>query len=130
MSADPFDSPQQGGQFDANALKGSLLLINVVSVEENIPTVHGETTAVKADIAVLDGTLRGETIVNTLIFPRVLVSKLRGSAGGKAVLARLTQGKAKPGQSPPWDLDEAVEADKVLAREHYKQTGPSEQPPF
>lgn len=124
MSNDPFGAPASSIGIDWKALKGALLLVKVSEVIEHLPTAHtkpGEKSpAVRADVVVLDdkGDVEAETAyVDTLIFPKVLQSQVKGSVGGM-VLGRLGQGAAKPAQSPPWTLAEATEADKVIGREY------------
>jgi hypothetical protein len=51
------------------------------------------------------------------VFPKVLASQLRSSVGGK-VIGRLGQGIAKPGQSAPWTLNAATDADKETGRKY------------
>lgn len=111
---DTFTNPSTATGIDFKALNGSLLLISVAAVEEGIKTVHGDSSAIRANVVVLDGDSKGESIEDALIFPRVLQSQLRSNIG-KKVLGRLGQGSAKPGQSPPWTLSEATDADKDAA---------------
>lgn len=113
-----FANPSTATGIDLKALLGSLLLITVHSVEEGITTTYGPSSAVRADVVVLDGSSAGETYDDTLIFPRVLQSQLKSHAGKSKVLGRLGQGVAKPGQSAPWTLTEATEADKESARKY------------
>jgi hypothetical protein len=110
MSA-PFGSPTPpGGGIDLKTVNGALLLITVHSVEHGISTVHGPSDAIRCDVAVLDGASKGEEYTDTLLFPKVLQSQLRGHVGGK-IIGRLGTGQAKPGQSAPWVLSEATPAD-------------------
>lgn len=106
------------GGLDFKALHGSLLLIDVLAVEEHVPTVHtkpGEKSpAVRANVTVLDGDQANQTFDDTLIFPKILQSQVRAKVGEK-VLGRLGQGTAKPGQSAPWQLDPATEPDVAKA---------------
>jgi hypothetical protein len=97
--------------------KGSLLLFKVHSVELGISTQFGDTDAVRADVVILDGANEGTVITDTLVFPKVLQSQIKGAVGSM-VLGRLGQGQAKKGQSAPWKLADAEEADKVIAREY------------
>lgn len=115
--SDDFNSPSTATGIDYKAINGSLLLITVHALEEGIKTSFGETNAVRADVVVLDGDCKGETFADTLLFPRVLVSQTRSQIGSK-VLGRLGQGNAKPGQSAPWTLAEATDADKDVARKY------------
>lgn len=111
---DPFAAPAAaGGAVDLKTLHGSLLLITVSAVESGIQTVHGPSDAIRADIAVLDGTEKGEEYSDALLFPKVLQSQLKSRVGQK-VLGRLGQGQAKPGQSAPWVLQEATPEDKQV----------------
>lgn len=114
MSTDPFAAPgAASGGIDWAAVNGSLILITVHDVETDIQTSFGAKDAVRADVAILDGDHAGEEYGDSLIFPKVLISQLRGSKGSK-VLGRLGQGEAKKGQQPPWLLAEASEADKKV----------------
>ena len=92
-------------------LNRRLVLIEPQAVEAEVETAYGQTEAVRADIAVLDGDNKGEVYSDALIFPRLLVSQTRSKIGAK-ILARVTQGTAKPGQSPPWILGEASADDQ------------------
>ena len=49
----------------------------------------------------------GTTAEDALLFPKVLVASLKNRVG-QTVLATLTQGVAKPGQSAPWTLTDAT----------------------
>lgn len=113
--------------------KGSLLLIDVLSQEHGVQTVHGSTDPVRANVAVIDGPGAGETFDDTLIFPKVLIGQTKSKIGEK-VLGRLGQGIAKPGQSAPWQLD-AASADDIAKAEAWvranaKPTVTSAAPPF
>jgi len=115
----PFAKPAEPSSgIDYSALKGALLMIKVIFVEDHIPTVHtrpGEKNpAVRADVTVLDGPQAGHAYQDTLVFPKVLQGQLR-SRVGQLVLGRLSQGEAKPGQSAPWKLDAATPADEQVA---------------
>src|SRR5262245_29413508 len=113
-----FNDPSSSDLLPLDDLIGSLLLLTVYEETDDINTVHGPQTAIRADVVVLDGKLVGETYQDTLIFPRVLKSQLRRSAGGMMVVGRLGQGNKKPGQNPPWTLTAATEADKQLAQKY------------
>lgn len=127
------------GGLDFQALNTKLLLVEVLAVEDHVPTVHtkpGEKSpAVRANVTVLDGDPAGETFEDTLIFPKILQSQIRAKVGQK-VLGRLTQGQAKPGQSAPWVLAEATPADVSVAEAWVAKntapafTGADARPPF
>lgn len=122
--SDPFASPSNASGIEWKDLKGSLLLVKVHGFEAEINTVHGPSTAVRADVIVLDGDEEGTEYSDTLVFPKVLQSQIKGQIGGM-VLGRLGQGEKKPGQSPPWMLSEATEADKKIGREYLARTNPA-----
>lgn len=112
-----FNDPASGDMLPFDDVKGSLLLFTVYEETDEINTVHGPQTAIRADVVVLDGQLAGTEYNDSLIFPRVLKSQLRRSAGGLMVLGRLGQGNKKPGQNPPWTLAAATDEDKKLAQQ-------------
>jgi hypothetical protein len=114
-----FNDPAAGGDaLDLKALNGALLLFTVSSDQpDQINTSFGPSTPARADVAVLDGAHKGETYSDTLVFPKVLSSSLRPHAG-KLVIGRLGQGVAKPGQSPPWTLTPATDAEKETGRKY------------
>lgn len=114
---DPFADPGSSVSVDWSEHAGSLLLLTVHGMEHGIQTVHGTTDAVRADVVVLDGSKRGDEYVDALVFPKMLQSQLRSRVGQK-VLGRLGQGEAKRGQSAPWLLNPATDADKQAGREY------------
>lgn len=118
-----FNDPSSSDLLPLDDLVGSLLLLTVYEETDPINTVHGPQTAIRADVVVLDGKLSGEQYEDTLIFPRVLKSQLRRSAGGLMVVGRLGQGVKKPGQNPPWTLTAATEPDKQVAQRFVDQHG-------
>jgi len=114
---DTFNDPGMGGdKLDLKGLLGSLLLFSVHEETHELDTTFGKTTAIRADVAVLDGAQKGEVIADTLVFPRVLKGQLRGSVGNK-VLGRLGQGENKKG-NPPWQLAAPTDADKETGRKY------------
>lgn len=108
MSTNPFAAPASASGIEWKNLLGRLLVIEPHSVEKDIPTSLGPKDAVRADVHVIDGT--PESHADVLVFPRVLISQLSPKVGEK-VLGRLGQGNAKPGQSAPWLILDATEAD-------------------
>jgi hypothetical protein len=113
--SDQFSGPSSADGVQWGTYKGDLLLFKVKGYEPSINTVHGETTAVQADVIVLDGANADTVVTDTLVFPKVLQSQIKSNIGGM-VLGRLGQGEAKKGQSAPWKLSDATEADKAIAR--------------
>lgn len=113
-----FNDPGVGGdKLPLADLLGSLLLFGVKEETDPIPTEYGDTTAVRADVAVLDGEHKKERFDDTLVFPRVLKLQLRGSVGGY-VLGRLQQGAKKPGKNPPWQLAACSDDDRATATKY------------
>jgi hypothetical protein len=129
----PFNDPSAGGdKLPLDQLVGALLLVEVREQTGEIQTTFGPATAIRADVHVLDGARKGERYDDTLIFPRKLQSQLRGSIGGM-VIGRLGKGTAKAGQSPPWQLDAASEADKAIGERylaHVQMQSASVEEPF
>jgi hypothetical protein len=115
-----FADPASAASLDLKTLLGNLLLVEPHEVATGIPTVHGPSDAIRADVTVLDGPTAGAVATDTLIWPKVLISQLR-SRVGQMVLGRLGQGVAKPGQSAPWTLIAATEQDKATAGAYLAQ---------
>lgn len=105
MSNHPFKGPAQASGIQWEDHLGRLLLIEPKSVETDIQTAFGSKDAVRADVTVIDADGAPEEYPDALIFPAVLISQTR-SLVGEQVLGRLNQGTAKPGQKPPWRLNE------------------------
>jgi hypothetical protein len=116
-----FEQPSApGGGIKWDDHKAALLLIEPTSFESQVQTSFGPADAVKASVHVIDGPGAGETYDDTLIFPKLLVSQTKSQLG-KKVLGRLGQGQGKPGQSPPWLLNEASAEDITKAEAWVQQ---------
>jgi hypothetical protein len=130
---DDFASPSSSSGIDLSSLKGALLVVEVLSVEEHVPTVHtpaGEKSpAIRANVSVIDGPRAGDDYIDVLLFPKVLQGQLRTHVGEK-VLGRLGQkAPTSPGKNAAWALDQATEEDRAKARAYTAQrTMPSAQP--
>jgi len=115
-----FADPASPSGINYQELQGSLLMFEVLGVEEHVPTAYtkaGEKNpAVRANVTILDGPQGGSTLEDCLVFPKVLQGQIR-SRVGQLVLGRLGQGVAKAGQSAPWKLEPATAADKTKAEE-------------
>ena len=98
-----FAAPASATGIDWNELNGHLIVVEVESHETGIVTANGERDAIRATVHDIDGQQTDEDV---LIFPKVLVSNLRPRVGQK-VLGRIGQGVAKPGQNPPWVIEDA-----------------------
>ncbi len=108
----PFSAPAASAGFTPADHLGHLLIVEVGGYEPSIQTSLGDKDAVSATIHDVD---TGTTAEDALIFPKVLVSSLK-SRIGQTVLATLTQGQAKPGQSAPWTLTDATGDAAAVAR--------------
>ena len=116
-------APPSGG-IKWDDLKGKLLVVEPISVEEGIQTAYGVADAVKANVHALTGPGEAEDYLETLVFPKLLASQLRGQIG-KKVVGRLGQGVAKASQSPPWLLEEATSDDLAKAQEWLAKQAPT-----
>ena len=110
----PFNDPGTGGdRLPLDDLLGALLLIDVHEQMGEMQTAFGPATPIRADVFVLDGPSKGGEYRDALVFPRKLQGQLRSSIGAQ-VIGRLGRGQAKAGQSPPWELSPASDADKQI----------------
>lgn len=99
-----FASPASNAQLAPADINGHLLLIKPIAYETGIRTQLGDSDAIRCDVADLSTGLLHESV---LWFPKVLVSSLQTRLG-QMVLAVMGQGQPKPGQSPPWILNDAA----------------------
>lgn len=114
-------APPSGGITWADH-QGKLLIVEPLSVESGIQTVHGLSDAVRANVYVLTGPNAAEEFEDTLIFPKLLQSQTRGQIG-KRVVGRLDQGNKKPGQSAPWVIAAATADDIEKAKAYLAGRG-------
>lgn len=124
-------APPSGG-VKWEELKGKLLVLEPLALEQGIQTTYGTADAVRANIHVLTGPGEAEDYADCLVFPKVLAGQLKGQIG-KKVVGRLGQGSAKASQSPPWILEEAGPDDMAKAQEWLSRQQPtvtSAQAPF
>jgi len=119
-----FQQPSQGDQVKVAELVGSLVLVWVRELREDVATTFGPSDAIACDIHVLDGAKGGEKFENTLVFQKALIGSLRGAIGGEPVLGRITQGVAKPGQSAPYILSPFNDQDAALATGYIQRMKP------
>jgi hypothetical protein len=113
---------------------GALLYITVHGQVVDIETKHGPASPIQADVAVLDGPNKGDVAVNTLLFPKVLIARLKPVIGSDdtVVVGRLVQTPTTKG-SPAWDLAPPTEADFEVARRfeaYVRQKAAEEEAPF
>ena len=113
-------APGTGEKLELKEHLGNLLYITAHEWVDNIDTQFGPASAVRADVALLDGPRKGDVINDVLIFPTVLRNQLRNVVGNDDpnVVARLGQGDAKPGKSAPWILDPPSPADIEVAQKY------------
>jgi hypothetical protein len=115
MSDDFTSASAPSGGITWEEHNGKLLIVEPLSYETGISTVHGEKDAVRANVYVLTGPTTSDDFEDTLVFPGVLVGQLKRQVGSK-IVGRLTQGAKKPGQNAPWLLDAATAEDIDKAR--------------
>lgn len=124
MSENPFSRPASASGIQWADHKGRLLLIEPKAYETGIATSLGEKDAVRADVTIIDAPDGVEEYVDTLIFPRALIAQTRSLIGEK-VLGRLDQGAAKPGQNPPWRINDATDDDVKIGLAYVDQRKPN-----
>jgi hypothetical protein len=95
--------------------------VTPLEFKESITTAFGESSAIAVDLVDLDTT---EEFHDVLFFGRGLIANLKSNIGAQ-VLGRMAQGIARPGQSAPWVLEAATDADtqKAIAHVQAKATG-------
>lgn len=120
---DPFSNPATSEFVDWKDINGALIVLEVEEFIASITTVHGDNAAIKADLHVLEGDLKGETYEGTLIFGRSMVPQLKKRVG-EIVLARVGQGAKQKGKNAPWQLQDASPEDRKTALEWYKNRKP------
>jgi hypothetical protein len=121
----PIQGASVGDELKYAEHQGSLLLVVPTEHVQSIQTVHGMTDAVRANVIVLDGPQAGRELQDTLIFPRVLKSSLKGKIG-QIVVGRLGQGQAKVGQNAPWIFITPSDAELAHAQQYVAQRAASQ----
>lgn len=114
MSMPRFEAPASfsgGDSFSAADAQGHALIIKPIEHIASMPTVNGDSAAIKIDVVDLT---TGQFHESVLWFPKVLASTLQSQVG-KLVLAMVTQGEAKPGKSAPWILASLTDNAEVVA---------------
>lgn len=118
-AADMFAQPSSGDMFSANENDGRLCLFENIEEAPGISTVHGNVDAVRADVTVLDAPDGVAEYNHSIVFGSALIPTLRAAIkDGKPLLGRIGQGVAKPGQSPPWLLNEFSAEDAAKAGQY------------
>lgn len=125
IDADPFSNPAKSEFVDWKDINGALIVLEVDEFVPGVPTVHGDNDAIRADLHVLDGELKGETYEGTLIFGRSMVPQLK-KRQGEMVLCRVGQGAKQKGKNAPWQLQEATAADRKIGMEWFQSRKPAD----
>jgi len=113
-------------------LVGSLLLIDVGSLEVGIVTQYGSADAVRCDVTVLENPNvgpagQGAVYENVLAWGTVLITQLTPRQGSK-VCARLAYGTAKAGRSAPYILTDPTDEEKAIALAYDQQRNAPQAP--
>jgi len=132
-----FDRPAPpGDQFTPETHVGALLVMEVL---EHVPPMQTKVSdkpqdAIRANVYVIAAPgVVAETFLNTLLFPRMLVSRLQQSVG-RMVLGVLTgqPGVKRDGKNVPYDLDDPtppMEQAAVAAMTQLRMQAPAQQAP-
>jgi hypothetical protein len=112
-----FTAPASSDFIGPKELLGHLLIVRPIEHVEGVKTQYGLKDGIRVDIAVL--TARDNT-GQPLVYEGVtwLSSKLIASLKktlGQLVLGRMSQGAAKPGQEPAWELVDAMTDPQAVA---------------
>lgn len=105
-----FTAPASAEFIGPKDLLGHLLIVHPIEHVEGVKTQYGLKDGIRVDIAVL--TARDNT-GQPLVYEGVtwlsakLIASLKKTIG-QLVLARMSQGAAKPGQEPAWELVDAM----------------------
>lgn len=100
-----FTPPATSSDWAARDAIGHLCIFEPVAYETGIPTPYkNDADAVRCIVHDVDA---GTTSEDALIFQGGLIGALKNRVG-QTVLATVTQGVAKPGQSAPWTLTDAT----------------------
>lgn len=98
---------------------GALLLIYPKEIRPGVVTSFGPKDPLVADVIVLDGPHQGKVYTDSMIFAGVLIGQVKNFIGSSdPALGRLKHGTAKPGQKPPYMLDDFTDADAKIATDY------------
>lgn len=111
-----FDDPDDISSIKWADHVGRLVLIWPREIKDFKFNNGEEGKVTEARVVILDAPGGPVEYANTIVFPKVLQGRVRSNVGtGRPNLGRIGQGKAKPGQTAPWELDAVNEQDKQLA---------------
>lgn len=121
-----FDAIGSGDHVAPRELVGHLLILQPVTFEPQVPTVHGPADAIGLDLVDLDADGAPAVWRDQRWFNKVIVGSLRARLGG-LVLARIGEGIAKrPGQDPPYVLlDASGDATAVTRAQTWMNANPT-----
>jgi hypothetical protein len=118
MPIHQIENPGSTAKLEWSTLLGKLVLITADHVEREVKTVHGLRDVTVGDVHVLDGQ-NSELFADSYIWPGVLQGQLKNIIGtNRGVLGRVEQGRAAPGQNPPWRLATPTAADREVASKY------------
>lgn len=82
---------------------GAAVLVRPTEWIESMKTVNGDTSAIRADWVVLDGTNQGQLRSNSLVFNTVVRNTLKNVLDGPYpfFVGVVAEGEAKPGKNAP-----------------------------
>jgi len=124
---DEFGAPASVNGIKWEEHKGRLFAIKGIAQEFDMETQFGKADPVRARAVIVDGPDAGTVFEDTLVFPKVLAGALRPF--GRVIVGRLGQGQAKRGQSAPWVLEDATDAELAQAKDAWRASlapaGPS-----
>lgn len=120
-----FSAPAAGSVLKPAEIEGHLLVVEPTEYIEKMSTQMGDSDAVRCTVHDLNDKTTHEEV---LWFSTVLVGALRTRIGEK-VLAVMSKGVAKPGQTAPWVLQDASSVpEAVEAAKAYLAARPATQP--
>jgi hypothetical protein len=119
-----FASPAAGSVLKPASVEGHLLVVEPEEYIERMTTQMGESDAVRCTVHDIT---EGQTHESVLWFSTILVGSLRTRVGQK-VLGVMGKGVAKPGQTAPWILVDAIGQTAALeaARNYMATRTPAE----
>jgi hypothetical protein len=107
-----FTAPPAGGGGDSLTpadVEGHVLVVEPLEHVAEINTVHGPKDAIRVNVH--DITAQ-QSYTDVLWFPGALVGTCKKAIGQK-LLAVMAKGVAKPGQAPPWKLEDASKDERA-----------------
>jgi hypothetical protein len=107
----PFADPAPAGSLPLEGRVGHYVLVKPVAYRDQVQTTFGAKDAIEVNVVDLS---TAEHENGVLWFAGKVIGSLKGQIG-QLVLAQVTQGVAKAGQSAPWELVGASQIPEVVA---------------